>query len=598
MFCGVFAQSSWVRYIPQGYELFNMNDIVSVGSDLIASGDDQLYYLNDSTIITCTTIPSRLITKTAFSWIQPRSNGEIWCFGNTAGSKFRRYKFGDFQQLDTVNLPPSTLTATLELRNGTLIGSTDKSGMYLCKGEKWEPLEGSPQEAGFKPRLEDRDGNIWFSGNGVRVWNPATNIWTSYSTDNSPLTTSNITDIVDDRNGNIIIAADCFFSTDASLIRGIFVKRGTSWTKYDTVNTGMPSVDVLCLARDSTGNIWFGSRYGVIKWDGNSKWEYMCRGAINIHQPFGFIRAITVDTKNRVWVAAFHVGFFMLDQNGSGCSPKIKMTYPVSGTVVKQKTIFAMTWEYEGPVGAIKIEQREGTGTWTSIRENVDNNRKYNWYTNALPTSSSYQIRISSVDNPAVFDTSARFTIADSGANIPPELTPFPDTFEVKTNQKTTFTVHANDADKDTLRFSYSTLPSWVTVKDSVLTFEPQTGSQSFTLKASVSDGKGNAVQDSMVVLVSVITGSNRTMSLNSGCFRLQRNKQRMIMLSTENLTEPIQASMYDLSGKKVGDFISRNNQYVFGSKMIRSTGLVYIIVVRSIARPEIQPFIEKVIIQ
>jgi hypothetical protein len=470
--------------------------------------------------------------------------------------------------------------------------------MYIYKSEKWEPMEDSPQEVGLKPRIEDREGNVWFSGNGVKVWNPTTKIWTSYNTANSPLTTDNTTDIIDDSNGNIIVAADCYFATDARLTRGIFVKRGNAWTKYDTVNTGMPSVDVLCLARDSTGNIWFGSRLGVLKWDGNSKWEYMCKGAANIHQPFGFIRALTVDAKNRVWVAAFHIGFFLYDQNGPGCTPKIKITHPVMGTVTKQKTLLLIEWEYEGPVGAIKIEIRQGNKSWTNVVDKLNNNRKYNWYTDTLSTSSIYQIRVSASDNPAVFDTSDRFTIADSGVNIPPEIYSLPDTFEVKTNQKTTLTVHARDVDKDSLKFNCANLPLWVSFKDSVVTFEPQTGSQSFTLKVSVSDGKGGVTQDSVFVVVSVITSNSKSDNFISSHYKLQKDKSGMIVLSSEKSGVTIHASLFDLCGKKVGDFTQVNDQYVINNKHIQFPNTVYILVIRSRSEHGNLPYIEKLLIR
>ncbi|HEX2956571.1 MAG TPA: two-component regulator propeller domain-containing protein, partial [Chitinispirillaceae bacterium] len=560
-------------------------------------GDDQLYYFCDSTIITCTTIPSKLIAKAVFSWIQPRSNGEIWCFGTPASTRFQRYKIPAFQKLDTIDLPNSTLTATLELRDGTLIGSTDKSGIYVYNGEKWQVVEGSPNESGLKPRFEDQEGNVWFSGNGVKVWNPITNSWTSYNMSNSDLTVGNTTDIIGDAYGNIIITADCFFSTDTSLVRGIFVKKGSTWTRYDTTNTGMPSVDVLCLARDSSGNIWFGSRSGVFKWDGKSKWEYMCKGAINIHQPFGFIRAITVDAKNRVWVAGFHVGFFMFDQNGSGCIPIIRVAYPTCGAVVKQKGICVITWAYEGPVGAVKIELREGYKAWNTITDKIDNNRMYSWYTGTLPLNTSYQIRVSSIDNPAVFDTSARFTIADSGVNIPPELISFPDTFEVKTNQKATFTIHAKDVDNDTLRYSYLSLPDWVTSKDSVVTFEPKTSSQSFTLFISVSDSKGGTVNDSMVVVVSIPTGSIKNSTLKCGKYLLSRNRSGELDLQLLNNTITATASVYNLCGRKVGEFKNKNDHITINYTNGLPEGTMFLLVVDILSETGRTRMIQKVIL-
>lgn len=580
----------WTRYFSTEAEM-HMDDLVAVGSGIIATGSSLVINLNDETINNCITNPSPVLTNRLYSWMNSRPNGEIWLSSKSTGTIYR-YRLTDFMFIDSMNsYPVPLIIKTVELRNGNVLAGTSYNGIYIYDGATWKPLEGSPKGIYVYPELEDKHGNLWVasSQNGAFCYDTLRKTWTNYTSENSGLTAKNITAIIDDKYGNIIF-------TSADTTGGIYILQGTNWKKYDKSNAAIQTNIVFCMSRDSTGNIWFGSERGVFRWDGGNQWDSLTSGT-DIYQPFGYIRDIVVDSKNRVWVASFHLGFYLFNNSETACPPKLNFTYPTSTTIAK-RPYMDIRWNYEGPVSAIKLEYRIGNNDWSSITQKSDNTRKYRWpINNTFTIASDYQLRISSVDNPAVFDTSARFTIADSGVNIPPELSSLPDTFEVKINQRTTFTVHANDIDKDTLRFSYSGLPSWVTVKDSVLTFEPQTGSQSFTLKVTVTDGKGGTAQDSMVVAVVVLTGTTHLIKSFDKRYLL-RNKSGILVLNSTNAMSFIHASLYDLCGKKVGDFIRSNNQLVFDSRHIQTTGKVYLLVLGVLSENSKSRIVEKLIIQ
>lgn len=558
------SQNPWVHYIPKGYnEIFDMKDIVACGNDVLISGE-QLISFRDSEILTCSTAPSTIILPlTAVYWFQPRRIGEVWLFTSPGGPGLLRYSLPALQPLEgfaASEMPPGRILSTVETRDSIIFATTVQYGVYTCNGLNWVHLEGSPVESNLRVRHEDRDGNIWFSGTGVTKYDRKENAWTTYTTDNSALTTNNITKIIDDKEGNIVVATDLFAPTDSQYNNGIFVLRGTTWMKYDMSSTGMPSNDVLCMARDSTGNIWFGSRMGVFKWDGKIAWENMCKGSRDdVHQPIGFIQAITVDAKNRVWVGTFHLGVYMIDENHPQCAAKLKVTNPLTSSTFKPSGGITVTWEYEGAPGYLKLEYRSGAGEWILIKNNIENFRKTLWNYKNLPPSQYYQVKLSSVGNPALFDTSAYFTIADSGVNIPPEIMFLPDTLLVKKNEQTTLTIHASDPDRDTLKFTYTNLPSWTAARDSVLTFEAVTGSESFTFTVTVSDGKGGAAVDSVKVVVDPSTGSVAPEPAGGG----SSYPLAITMTSTSLLLTPTPGTtirsgvLYSLAGERIGEFSS-----------------------------------------
>ena len=81
-----------------------------------------------------------------------------------------------------------------------------------------------------------------------------------------------------------------------------------TFTNYNDAN-GLPHNNVLCLAEDGAGNMWFGTQEGVAVFDGTI-WEYF-----NIddypEMPHNTITAIAIDGNNNVWIGTdFGAGFY------------------------------------------------------------------------------------------------------------------------------------------------------------------------------------------------------------------------------------------------------------------------------------------------
>lgn len=572
---------SWVHYVDDGLTDMQMNSIATVGDNLIVSTGNIVTVIKNDQTISCNTTITPLLNQTIFNWMQLRSNGEIWGFYRVNDTHLYRFNGLDFLQLDTSvfsPLPPD-IAASFETRSGRLWVCTVDSGSFILNGTTWQPVEGSPKGKTFVPCLEDSLGNIW--GNvaldGVYCYKPQNKTWLHYTPSNSGLTTPRTRDIITDKKGNIIICSDEVFNPNDEYTSGIFVFNGSTWTKYDTSNTDMITSDALCMARDSTGNIWIGSRQGVIKWDGNNKWENMC-GNVTPYKPCGFIHAIKVDSKNRIWVAGFHWGFFLFDQNGSPCEPRLSITSPTPALVTKPAVSLYIRWEYQGPVDDLKIEYRNNQESWSAISNKATNGKIFQWLIPKLPSSTQYQLRISSIDNPAVFDTSARFTIADSTSNIPPSFISLPDSVTVKKNEHTTLTIHTNDPDKDTIKFTYANFPTWVTSHDSVIIFEPITGSTTTTFTVTISDGKSGIATDSVKVVVVESTGIiYKPQQTTASPFQVNTTTSLLTVIPGNKSTIS-GAALYTLSGKKTSVFTKDGTAFTLHRKGGSFDNTIYIL--------------------
>ncbi len=73
-----------------------------------------------------------------------------------------------------------------------------------------------------------------------------------------------------------------------------------TFTNYTTVD-GLPNNNVLCLAQDTAGNMWFGTQNGIAKFDGVSTWTIFNK---TTHSTLADnnITAIAVDSDNNIWV--------------------------------------------------------------------------------------------------------------------------------------------------------------------------------------------------------------------------------------------------------------------------------------------------------
>lgn len=183
----------------------------------------------------------------------------------------------------------------------------------------------------------DAAGNIWIGTFGGGLCRFDGTNWTIYDTGNSGITNNDITDIAIDNAGNKWIATggggfwkfdgttwadyainmtfpafDGYISTvaiDGAKIwggttdRGAYLLVGSTWTLYDHQNSGLADNNVVNIAIDSYGNVWFTTFNGVSKFNGTTwttYYEHFNIGNTDRTNTAG----IAFDSEGNIWIGS------------------------------------------------------------------------------------------------------------------------------------------------------------------------------------------------------------------------------------------------------------------------------------------------------
>ena len=74
---------------------------------------------------------------------------------------------------------------------------------------------------------------------------------------------------------------------------------GSSWTVYNTSNSGLPINSITCIAIDDSDNKWIGTCEGMVKFDGLVWTVY---NTSNSGLPSNWIYRMTIDESNIKWI--------------------------------------------------------------------------------------------------------------------------------------------------------------------------------------------------------------------------------------------------------------------------------------------------------
>jgi hypothetical protein len=156
----------------------------------------------------------------------------------------------------------------------------------------------------------DRADNVWLLSNNVglkKYKNGIITYWPGYyqPTDPQLLPSGSLYDMLQDSSGIYWIASN----------DGLLRFDGTNFQMYTTINSGICSNRLRCLAIDKQGNLWIGSwDAGISKWDG-STWKTFNITNSPLTSPI--VNDISVDSANRIWFANGY-NYFTSPNNGQG----------------------------------------------------------------------------------------------------------------------------------------------------------------------------------------------------------------------------------------------------------------------------------------
>ncbi len=160
-------------------------------------------------------------------------------------------------------------------------------------------------------------GNVWW-GTFAALYQYDGKEWKYYTSDNSPMPCSAVTDLKIDNKGTLWGTLGYLGKNGA-----LFKLEDSAWTIYSTENSGLPTSFPMCLDIDSNNRIWMHCRDkggeigknkggGLTCFDGNKWVSYTIQ---NSYIPSNTIWDIVVDKYDRIWMGTAEAGLTCLEGN-------------------------------------------------------------------------------------------------------------------------------------------------------------------------------------------------------------------------------------------------------------------------------------------
>jgi len=89
----------------------------------------------------------------------------------------------------------------------------------------------------------------------------------------------------------------------------------------------------------------------------------------------------------------------------------IYIDYPKTGIIISQPSTYQIMWHSNDVTGDVSIELMDGASVIKTISSNTPNSSVFQWNVNEIPAGTNYSIRITSITNPSLTDTSDVFEI-------------------------------------------------------------------------------------------------------------------------------------------------------------------------------------------
>jgi ligand-binding sensor domain-containing protein len=154
-----------------------------------------------------------------------------------------------------------------------------------AQAQNWTNYYGTPQTTAV---AIDAQGNKWYGtlANGVCKYDGTT--WTTYNTLNSGIKSNFVYCVAIDAQGTKWVGGSW----------GVSKFDGIDWVTYDTSNSGLMTNEVFTIAIDAQGHQWVGGQEGVSKFDGTTWTNY------NNNVNLASIHRIAFDAQGNKWFAS------------------------------------------------------------------------------------------------------------------------------------------------------------------------------------------------------------------------------------------------------------------------------------------------------
>lgn len=320
----------------------------------------------------------------------------LW-FGTYDG--ISRYQDGIWTTINmTVGLIDNRVNVLYEAADGALwIGTYGGVACYRKVSWSWFTTADGLVSNRINAITQSIDGVMWFgTDNGISGYKDGS--WKTITTANG-LADNTVFSIFETDDGAL------WFGTRAGVCR-FFNKSWTIFTKTE----GLADNWIYAISESYDKALWFGTRAGVSRYK-NNVWKSFTEadGLAN-----DYIRAIALSNDGALWFGTFGGGVSRYQND----APWLHITYPNAvGIAWSIGQIHSIKWDWNGDnIPSVKIELIKDVASINTINLSTANTGSYPWQ---IPSNtdidSGYRIRVSSTDDPSIYDFSDRpFAISSS----------------------------------------------------------------------------------------------------------------------------------------------------------------------------------------
>ncbi len=243
------------------------------------------------------------------------NNNTVWIIYeldyNYQGSRIISFDGTEWVQYETNGSPmPNNfpVSLALDVDSSVWVGTNDgfaniKNNVWTLYSSQNTPLE----KDDIRAIACEKDGTKWFGSLFYGLIKYHNQVWTVYTLGNSPLTSRQINCITIDENNNKWIGMSSGGMDTGGLIK---ISNDYNWTIYNTSNSNLPYNKVSCVSIDKSGIIWVGTWNGLVKIE-NDSWTVF--DTTNSGLPDSWICSLAVDSTNTLWIGTRYEGLVKYD---------------------------------------------------------------------------------------------------------------------------------------------------------------------------------------------------------------------------------------------------------------------------------------------
>lgn len=237
------------------------------------------------------------ITNKFASDVIKDNNDNMWFFGNDGLDKLSANGNWSFREISNSKLPDNWIRSIAIGPNGTNYFLTNEGTI----GYDWV----SWTDVIYLPWTDQ----ITFDNNGNLLLVDPVNLYVYDGLDITTIPnpspswldpTDDVKKIVVDQNNRVWMTHPSYYHEDwGELLAGVFMYDGNEWTNYTTDNSGLPTSEISDICVDAENNIWFATQVGLVKYTNNNWTVY---NSSNSPLPYNYVESITMDLSNKLWV--------------------------------------------------------------------------------------------------------------------------------------------------------------------------------------------------------------------------------------------------------------------------------------------------------